>query len=77
MATEVADWPSRRVLGSGRCVDRMRSQPAQPAQTPNTGRRKIAIYCGIDWPEKTHDVALVDDSGQLLAKRHITDDAAS
>ncbi|MGW0772042.1 IS110 family transposase [Streptomyces sp. NPDC002676] len=34
------------------------------------------IYCGIDWAEKTHDVALVDDSGQLLAKRHITDDTA-
>ncbi|CAM5587914.1 IS110 family transposase (plasmid) [Streptomyces viridifaciens] len=34
------------------------------------------IYCGIDWAEKTYDVALVDDSGQLLAKRHITDNAA-
>ncbi|MFD7731619.1 IS110 family transposase [Kitasatospora phosalacinea] len=34
------------------------------------------IYCGIDWAERTHDVALVDDSGQLLAKRHITDDTA-
>ncbi|MFF3624890.1 IS110 family transposase [Streptomyces sp. NPDC002467] len=34
------------------------------------------IYCGIDWAEKTHDVALVDDSGQLVAKLHITDDAA-
>ncbi|MFF4232465.1 IS110 family transposase [Streptomyces sp. NPDC001820] len=34
------------------------------------------IYCGIDWAEKTHDVALVDDKGELLAKRHITDDAA-
>ncbi|GAU71666.1 IS110 family transposase [Streptomyces sp. NPDC001339] len=34
------------------------------------------IYCGIDWAERTHDVALVDDSGQLVAKRHITDDAA-
>ncbi|MFH8582184.1 IS110 family RNA-guided transposase [Streptomyces zaomyceticus] len=33
------------------------------------------IYCGIDWAEKTHDVALVDDTSQLLAKRHITDDA--
>jgi hypothetical protein len=31
------------------------------------------IYCGIDWAEKTHDVALVDDTGQLLAKRRITD----
>ncbi|MFC3234757.1 IS110 family transposase [Streptomyces nitrosporeus] len=36
----------------------------------------MLIYCGIDWAERTHDVALVDDSGQLLAKRHITDDAA-
>lgn len=34
------------------------------------------IYCGIDWAEKTHDIALVNDSGELLAKRHITDDAA-
>jgi len=34
------------------------------------------IYCGVDWAEKTHDIALVDDTGQLLAKRHITDDAA-
>ncbi|MET8291578.1 IS110 family transposase [Streptomyces sp. NPDC005132] len=33
------------------------------------------IYCGIDWAEKTHDVALVDDAGALVAKRHITDDA--
>lgn len=33
------------------------------------------IYCGIDWAERTHDVALVDDSGRRLAKRHITDDA--
>ncbi|MGG2460094.1 IS110 family transposase [Streptomyces sp. RGM 3693] len=39
-------------------------------------RRKILIYCGIDWAERTHDVALVDDRGQLLAKRHITDDAS-
>jgi transposase len=38
--------------------------------------RNILIYCGVDWAERTHEVALVDDSGQLLAKRHITDDAA-
>ncbi|MGV9850557.1 IS110 family transposase [Streptomyces sp. NPDC003442] len=34
------------------------------------------IYCGIDWAERAHDVALVDDAGALVAKRHITDDAA-
>ncbi|MFQ3560203.1 IS110 family transposase [Streptomyces gramineus] len=32
------------------------------------------IYCGIDWAENHHDVALVDDSGQLVAKVRITDD---
>ncbi|WP_169786249.1 IS110 family transposase [Streptomyces yerevanensis] len=50
----------------------MRSRPAQRACAQ--GRSNL-IYCGIDWAEKTHDVALVDDTGQLLAKRHITDDA--
>jgi transposase len=34
------------------------------------------IYCGIDWAERTHDIAIVNDTGELLAKRHITDDAA-
>lgn len=34
------------------------------------------IYCGIDWAEHHHDVALVDEDGRLLAKRRIGDDAA-
>ncbi|MFF7888719.1 IS110 family transposase [Streptomyces sp. NPDC020794] len=34
------------------------------------------IYCGIDWAEKHHDVALVDTTGQLLAKRRISDDVS-
>jgi len=33
------------------------------------------ITCGIDWAENHHDVALVDEAGQLVAKRHIGDDA--
>lgn len=36
----------------------------------------MTVYCGIDWAESHHDVALVDDDGQLLAKRRIGDDAA-
>ena len=34
------------------------------------------IYCGIDWAEQHHDIALVDDEGRQLAKRRIGDDAA-
>jgi transposase len=33
------------------------------------------IWCGIDWAEHHHDVALVDDDGNLVAKRRIGDDA--
>jgi transposase len=36
----------------------------------------LNVYCGIDWAERHHDVALVDDTGAQLAKRRITDDAA-
>lgn len=36
----------------------------------------MKIFCGIDWAESHHDVALVDDTGALLAKCRITNDAA-
>ena len=34
------------------------------------------VYCGIDWAEDHHDIALVGRDGQLLARRRISDDAA-
>jgi transposase len=34
-----------------------------------------SVTCGIDWAERHHDVALVDERGQLVAKRRISDDA--
>jgi transposase len=34
------------------------------------------VYCGIDWAEDHHDIALVDRDGQLLARRRVSDDAA-
>jgi transposase len=36
----------------------------------------VAVFCGIDWAEDHHDIALVDQDGVLLAKRRIGDDAA-
>lgn len=33
-------------------------------------------FCGIDWAEGHHDIALVDRDGQLLARLRISDDAA-
>ena len=36
----------------------------------------MEMYCGIDWAEDHHDIALVDPDGQLLARRRISDDAA-
>jgi len=34
------------------------------------------VYCGIDWAEGHHDIALVDDEGRLLAKRRINESVA-
>ena len=31
------------------------------------------MFCGIDWAEKHHDVALVDEEGRLVAKRRINE----
>jgi transposase len=36
----------------------------------------LEIYCGIDWSERHHDVAVVDRAGVLLGRRRITDDLA-
>jgi transposase len=31
----------------------------------------VTVYCGIDWAEGHHDIALVDGEGKLVAKRRI------
>jgi transposase len=36
----------------------------------------MEIYCGIDWAEDHHDIAVVDRDGTLLARRRISDDPA-
>lgn len=36
----------------------------------------MKLYCGIDWAEAHHDVALIDQAGQLLARARISNDAA-
>ncbi len=33
------------------------------------------VFCGIDWAEDHHDIALVDRDGRLLARQRIGDDA--
>jgi transposase len=36
----------------------------------------VDVFCGIDWAEDHHDIALVDRDGGLLAQVRISDDAA-
>ncbi len=36
----------------------------------------MTVYCGIDWAEEHHDIAIVDDGGVLIARLRIGDDAA-
>ena len=33
-------------------------------------------FCGIDWAEGHHDIAIVDGEGKLVAKKRISDDSA-
>jgi transposase len=35
----------------------------------------VKVFCGIDWAEAHHDVALVDADGALVPKRRIDDSA--
>src|SRR5690348_2642147 len=37
---------------------------------------RMDVYCGIDWAEDHHDIALADRDGKLLARCRISDDAA-
>src|SRR5580692_2860519 len=39
-------------------------------------RNELDVFCGIDWAEDHHDIALVDRDGKLLARQRISDDAA-
>lgn len=34
----------------------------------------MTLFCGIDWAEAHHDIAIVDGDGQLVAKKRIADD---
>ena len=34
----------------------------------------VKAYCGIDWAESHHDIAIIDAEGRLLAKQRIKDD---
>jgi transposase len=33
----------------------------------------VTLFCGIDWAETHHDVAIIDGAGQLVAKKRIPD----
>jgi transposase len=34
----------------------------------------VRLFCGIDWAEAHHDIAIIDGDGQLVAKKRIADD---
>jgi hypothetical protein len=37
-------------------------------------RNGVTIYCGIDWFEHHHEVAVIDAAGSLLGRRRIGHD---
>ena len=69
-------------LGSARAPQQAPTRAGEPfmgwdRHTFDEDRRiLVAVFCGIDWAEDHHDIALVDQDGTLLARRRIGDDAA-
>ena len=45
-----------------------------PGSIEKCEEERLEIFCGIDWSESHHDVALVDSAGTLVARRRISDD---
>jgi transposase len=52
------------------------THPSTTAFEEEREDRSVAVFCGIDWAEDHHDVALVDEVGTLIAKHRIGGDAA-
>ena len=36
----------------------------------------MGLYCGIDWASDHHDIAVVDDDGQVVMRGRVGNDAA-
>lgn len=36
----------------------------------------MGLFCGIDWAEKHHDVAVVDEAGKVVSRLRVSNDAA-
>jgi transposase len=49
--------------------------PGAGSVVANEEGHALNAFCGIDWAESHHDVAIVGDDGQLLAKKRFGDDA--
>ncbi|WP_435873040.1 IS110 family transposase [Micromonospora arborensis] len=54
---------------------RDRGRPARISDIAYEGLMPMTVYCGIDWAEVHHGVAIVDDSGGLVARLRIGDAA--
>ena len=74
-------WDRERLIGGKpeRLVSRALRDLVRVLDHWNTridGGAELNCYCGIDWAEGHHDVAIIDSDGKLVAKRRIGDDLA-
>src|SRR5262245_58263732 len=57
-------------------LERRASRWDRPALCSVQMEEDLKVFCGIDWAEQHHDVALVDETGRQVAKRRIADSVA-
>lgn len=51
------------------------ADPARATAIRRDDSVEVTVFCGIDWAEDHHDIAVVDAAGQLVTKRRIGDTA--
>ena len=61
--------PPSLVISASRVL--VKGGPSQTARKETD----LNTFCGIDWAEDHHDMAVIDAAGQLVIKRRISDDA--
>jgi transposase len=74
-------WDREQLIGGKpeRLVSRALRDPVwvlDHLEHPNYGGAELNCYCGIDWAEGHHDVAIIDRDGTLVAKKRFGDDPA-
>ena len=80
ISLSASDSRATSAFAASSCTSRARRVVLRRHGSANTDDEdaglRVRIFCGIDWAEDHHDIAVVDEHGTQLTKLRISDDAA-